>query len=486
MVRRRKSTANGHPSPADASPTDVSPTAPRSEVVQASAAEINFFISHKSHDGEFAAQLRDQLEGLGGPDGKLKGFISDQLPGGVEWRPELLRQLAKADALILLYTDLMLNWDWCLFECGYFESSRAPDGRAKRIFILHDDATAPPTPLNDYQTIRVTSYDRSAVRHFVSDLLGKGFDGNLANIEETIVGCVTGYSQPEVFNIQIDVEIVRSELEHAHNEVPAGSRVYGNSDAFRLFSLRTKSCDGLPWTTFYQGMQRSSDNTDAWIRSLVRTMRDIVLSNFVIGSTSLPIYRFHRQGMTQVYRPSINSMRSKGNKLVFTVQFAEVPEEQAKEPAGEVTTLAQALSVSRIVRYSIIAPFCAVLTELLDPHDLPAGPEASLRLQHEMEQLFKDIDATYVDHWNRGYDRKALLKYFTVVKEKQTLARLCGEWDKLRSQIKPPSLDVEVAASEWLSKPRELKAKLEESLATIKQIMIMVAKRYGDALADED
>ena len=72
------------------------------------------FISHKvSGHGEAAEAIKQELENYG-PD-KLKIFASPALSPGVNWRPEVLKEIETADLFILLYLVEGIDMDWCLY-----------------------------------------------------------------------------------------------------------------------------------------------------------------------------------------------------------------------------------------------------------------------------------------------------------------------------------------------------------------------------------
>jgi hypothetical protein len=128
---------------------------------------LRLFISHKTDDAGAAKEIADKLRSIG--DGALGVFLSEELPLGVEWLPTLHKQLEKADRLLLLYTDPDQQWDWCLYESGFFKGRQAANG-SRNLNVFHDEEVAPPGPLQHFQNAPVSENHRDGVRRFLEEL----------------------------------------------------------------------------------------------------------------------------------------------------------------------------------------------------------------------------------------------------------------------------------------------------------------------------
>jgi len=120
------------------------------------------FISHKGKDKVAAAKIREDLNVYGG----LDIFLSERIGAGIPWAGEIWDSLNKADWLILLYTDPSEEWDWCLFEAGFF-AGRAQQGE-HRLVCLHTTDVPPPMPLQHWQSVPVT--DAEMLENFLRAL----------------------------------------------------------------------------------------------------------------------------------------------------------------------------------------------------------------------------------------------------------------------------------------------------------------------------
>lgn len=80
------------------------------------------FISHDTRDAEFAEAFSNLLKGVS--TGVLKSFrSSDKKTGqgiefGVEWYPEIIRNIQSASDVVCLLTENSINRPWILFEAG--------------------------------------------------------------------------------------------------------------------------------------------------------------------------------------------------------------------------------------------------------------------------------------------------------------------------------------------------------------------------------
>ena len=97
----------------------IQPQAPGpSQPVARAPGVRHVFISHKAKDELAAEAIRKALKMRGG--NSLEIFVSERIKAGSQWSEEIWKSLKRADWLLLLYTDPSQEWDWCLFEAGFF------------------------------------------------------------------------------------------------------------------------------------------------------------------------------------------------------------------------------------------------------------------------------------------------------------------------------------------------------------------------------
>ena len=136
---------------------------------------LRIFLSHKSKDAARAAELKMALERYGA--GRLTVFVSGKsIQVGQQWAPQLVSNLAMADILILLYSPSVENWDWCLYEGGFFVGSHERElageggkGCRDRLICLHHPDLTLPQPLQSWQALPATD---ERIRAFLREIFG--------------------------------------------------------------------------------------------------------------------------------------------------------------------------------------------------------------------------------------------------------------------------------------------------------------------------
>ncbi|MEJ2102171.1 MAG: toll/interleukin-1 receptor domain-containing protein, partial [Desulfobacterales bacterium] len=140
---------------------------------------LKIFISHKGKDREAAEKITDALELYGATN--LEITVSERISAGVPWASEIYDKLKRADWLLLLYTDPSEEWDWCLFEAGFFAATIKD--LPKRLICLHTLDDQPPLPLQEWQAVPVT--DGKKMEQFLK-LLFDNINPALANSKERL------------------------------------------------------------------------------------------------------------------------------------------------------------------------------------------------------------------------------------------------------------------------------------------------------------
>ena len=110
------------------------------------------FISHRAEYGGLVRELKKAIETTS--RGKIKVFISEDMPGAEKWRTAIKSQLANAENLFLVYGAAYEDWSWCFYEAGFFAGIDAAAGdRARRIYCIARPNVPVPGPLNDLQIV---------------------------------------------------------------------------------------------------------------------------------------------------------------------------------------------------------------------------------------------------------------------------------------------------------------------------------------------
>ena len=99
------------------------------------------------------------------------------------WAAQIWDNLKKADWLLLLYTDPSEEWDWCLFEAGFFAGCTTE--KEGRLVCLHTTDVPPPMPLQGWQSVSITEEDK--MENFLKDLY-TGINQELINSPDKLHG----------------------------------------------------------------------------------------------------------------------------------------------------------------------------------------------------------------------------------------------------------------------------------------------------------
>lgn len=124
---------------------------------------VRVFVSHRHDDDGIAEGLKELLEPWGA--GRLKLFLSEEIPGGDQWLVWIQGHLQTANLLLLLYTTEDARWDWCLYEAGLFEGKIGE----RKLVIFHPPDVTRPSPLTHLQMIEITPAN---IKSFILDFFG--------------------------------------------------------------------------------------------------------------------------------------------------------------------------------------------------------------------------------------------------------------------------------------------------------------------------
>lgn len=129
------------------------------------------FISHKHEDAEAASEIKNILQK---PSDRLDVWVSEKdIPIGGNWDEEIVEALHGSNMLLLLFTELKKDWDekglhedalkdlskkdwdWCLYETGFFKRP-LKDFPQRKIVCFYRAGNNPPRPLSNLQAVPIT------------------------------------------------------------------------------------------------------------------------------------------------------------------------------------------------------------------------------------------------------------------------------------------------------------------------------------------
>ncbi len=229
------------------------------------------FISHRA---EYASLVRDLKKAIEGSSrGKIVVVISEDLPGGKEWRPAIKSHLKEAKYLFLVYGAAYEDWSWCFYEVGYFAATH-PEVQDS-IYCISRPQVAPPGPLSDLQM--VADEDR-----LIGDLMKIYGENNVDydagrlrdTIEHTAKG-LFGKLAESVFYPRVCFTARDADF-GAHPGIPAGAVIKAEATTLRdLFGICRNAA---PWTDVTQAAADWPQQEASFFSKWLEETKQIILA----------------------------------------------------------------------------------------------------------------------------------------------------------------------------------------------------------------
>ena len=439
---------------------------------------LSIFISHKHKDKIAAEAIRDELSIYGG--GRLGFFLSEDIPFGQDWNDQIHEKLRKADWLLLIYSDPTSEWDWCLYESGFF-AAKATEEQHKhkhRLICLHSAEITPPSPLKNWQSVKIIREDVVKLLKEIFDksnpVLTKAPDalGKLAEKITRLIGPQPN-SQPKkrYYTQCLNVTLTPQQLKNfkESEQVPQDAEVDANESSLRMFGLDLPADDRL-WTWGEITGQLRESGQMGLTSSLERAMLDAIEAHHF--SPSMPT--FYSSGNQKQYLPVLQRFdRMPDSSRRFRILFTELPAEDDVLVGGDLGLMATLLRMARKFRWGIIDTFRNRISGILNRSIMDDAKVTSL-----LHELLSAIERIEGEATQRGFlDQESILQLFDAKEDKEALSERFTQWEELRSK----RLRVAIEAKA-LNDIHEI---LGEMRLINKEFMIMASKRYHELLKAE-
>lgn len=433
--------------------------------------KLSIFVSHKHKDKAIAHTIKDELEKYG--PNRLEFFLSEGIPFGEEWSNEIHQALTDSDWLFLLYTDPAAEWDWCLYEAGFFAAKEK-----RRLICLLSAGLKSPGPMRRWRAVQ-------AVEEDWIKLLGEMFgepprDGvlpvnpKLANslqdlklIATKIVQVVGRKPTSKHYNkyLHLLLELRQVEALTKTEQVPDGTPVESVDESLRMFGLKEKDFGRWTWGDLIKDL--SAPEEIGWTKNL-----GIQLKNAALDRDFDPcLPRFQSPKTHMLYRPVIYRRdRMPGESLRFKIAFVEIPSEEDPRPLGDLGTISALLTIARKFRWAILIPFLSRIGML---RSRKASDEQVAVCLEELELALQKIESEAASL--KFFDTTLVLSALKSKEDKDTVNEMFKEWGVLRRElmekIEARHLD---GVANVLETVREMN----------KTFMVLSAKRYHELLQD--
>jgi hypothetical protein len=218
--------------------------------------ELKLFISHKMpSDTTLANDIGSKLALFSGE--RVKVSHAGKFRLGEKWRPKIEKELNTADWLIYLHTDPDEDWQFCLFECGYF-LGKPQKGAGDPLLITFCRRQEQITSalkefnalvINEGEVIKLLKQIYHQDPWKIKPDLG---DEDITSTAKYIVSKFLDKERIErnfdvapdiIFEITLD-EKAKNDLQSF--KLPAGTTISGVKDWHRLFGKETDT-GGWPW-----------------------------------------------------------------------------------------------------------------------------------------------------------------------------------------------------------------------------------------------
>lgn len=320
---------------------------------------FRIFISHKHKDKIQAIKIKDELEEFAGS--RLEIFLSEDIEAGEEWHDSITEELERSDWLILLYTDPTEEWDWCLYETGFFQGV----ARSKKPLICLHSSEGPPKPLENWQSIKATEED-DVIKKFLKPLfkesprsgcdpLNSRFKEDSKRTKELAQAIIKAVGPKPVwkrFTYYMILTLKEKQIEKLKTtkQVPEDVDVESDEKSLEeIFGLTTEKV----WT-WKDILETLKDIGQAWTIPLGHAMWKV--NEGRVSKGGLPIMR--APGNKNKYRPILYSYGSMSDKsLKFKIILNEIPRSDDPVPKNNLGKILKLLMNARRIRYGVIEKF---------------------------------------------------------------------------------------------------------------------------------
>ena len=391
---------------------------------------FRIFISHKHKDKLQAKKIKKELEDAAG---RIQIFLSQDIEAGEDWPEKIMKELERADWLILLYTDPTEEWDWCLFETGFFQGVARSKKCNSRLISLHS-AASPPKPLKNWQSINMVKDE--VVERFLVPLftespregcepLNERFNKEtpwgktLADNIISAVGEKPSWKRYTRYLILILDEVQVEELDETIR-VPVDTRVESDKESLALFGLTDES-----WT-WNKIMNKLKGKSQAWTIPLGHAMWNANKGN--VNNGGLPVMRAPGDG--KEYRPILYSYgRMSDKSRLFKIILNELPTDDNPMPfddtkeSRDLAIILDLLLQARRIRWGVIEKFYQRISDLI---------EDEVNDEDEISKCLDDFKWSF-EHFmiesnhNSRYQKKNVIPLFKDDVKDKEIVESCSE-----------------------------------------------------------
>jgi hypothetical protein len=373
--------------------------------------KYSVFFSHKVNDQKVTSQLKELLAHH---TQNIDYFISEDIEKGTRWREIIAKRLNLANFLVLVFTDPDEDWEWCLYETGFFDAlSQVPDS-TRRTFCLHATSTPPPSPIANLQSVPATKRD---VKQWLSELFRYTEQpaAPLPKLASKICKLFENNRKPIYCQRSIDITVNCASLA-SPDDLPEDTVIEGQE---RLMEELFGSYNGkLDWKSAKDRFRKFPNSAEVNLNTLKELSRAVyAIHNRNIVHPTQGIL-FVEQGPKR-YRPIISLARELTNdRIRCQIALTEEVGGQLQNVDNRLGALLTSIRLAVRIRWEIVRPFAS---------NVRAQARVDARkLRFDLQTCFNNV---FLEAEFRGYfSEKDILNAFERDEDKKKVLRIMEKW----------------------------------------------------------
>jgi hypothetical protein len=413
--------------------------------------DLVVFISHKLQSSERARETAVALSAFGGAG--IRMHYSGKYPSGINYRQQIENDLTDASWLILLYEGSQFEWDWCLFEIGFFTAKMASK-KDPKLICLHAPEHGVPGPIQHFNSLPATpkklkEFFRQIYVEEPWKIYPNVFEENedLVNTNtKRIVTAVCGTSKAApyfagpsfVIRIKVDqLEILKD------GKISPEADLTGQGGWEAIFG-RPVATAPYKW----RDLVRELESPEPWIYPLATLMWQAYDRQRVQYPSVGVRIKFANEDVDdyRVFRLCLQKVDVTAEEATFSFAAAAVvvPYEPASNPAE--TRLYHLYNLAWFFRRRLLERELTKLdTALLN------RPRRQAELDKIIREISNDFRTMLADAQVRGMEQQAaVIQAFAPDLREEIMTKLYEEWPKLYAELLP-NLEVGESAAERIS-----------------------------------
>jgi hypothetical protein len=401
--------------------------------------QLQIFLSHKKGDSERnARQIAGDLALFGGTN--VKVICSANFEPGENWEQKIRQGLANSNWLILLYTGPHAEWDWCLFETGFFRALMGAQDQ-RRLICLHDPLFPVPAPLRSF--VSVPSVEEKVFELFQDIYLNEPwrinpgiFENNRNAVKDAArrVCEAARFGAGPKYSLRVaplvNVRIKKNQIHELESgRIPASATVTGEGGWETVFG-KPEATAGWTWGDLMEGI----DKTSAWEYQICSMMAEATKTRSVqYPSIALRISVRGAQQAEDIYRIGLGRVSDFEEEyefvfILFRVRLPFEPSEDDRE-----TMLYHLFNLAWHFRRRFVERHRQTMEDLADQRSQDGNTED---LAQAVRSIKIDLKSLEADAQVRGFDRAAKVRKAFHPSERNKLDQLLNvEWPPLQRRL---------------------------------------------------